>query len=176
MSKVTPSNQWSPPTHFDGFELRGIVGQGGMGRVYLAYEATLDRLVAVKFIVGQENSRVARERFLLEARAVAKLTHANVVSVHRIGEVDGQPYVAYEYVEGRSLAELLRPLAWPDVLRVGLGVARALAAAHAKGVLHRDVKPANILQAANGELKLVDFGLANYNWSKNPSSRRVVVM
>lgn len=154
---------WSPPPHFDGFEIRGLLGQGGMGCVYLAYEATLDRLVAVKFILGRDQSPSARERFLFEARAVARLVHTNVVAVHRIGEVAGEPYIAYEYVAGRSLTEFARPAAWPDVLRVGLGVARALAAVHSKGVLHRDVKPANILESESGELKLVDFGLAKFH-------------
>lgn len=154
---------WSPPTHFDGFELRGVLGQGGMGRVYLAYEAALDRLVAVKFILGRGQGSDARERFLFEARAVARLNHANVVAVHRIGEVAGEPYIAYEYVAGRNLTEFVRPAAWTDLLRIGLGVARALAAVHAKGVLHRDVKPANILESESGELKLVDFGLAKFH-------------
>jgi eukaryotic-like serine/threonine-protein kinase len=160
--------QWVPPQQFDGFELRGIIGQGGMGRVYLAYEATLERFVAIKFIVGQEKTPTTRERFLLEARAVAKLAHANIVSVHRIGEVEGEPYVAYEYVAGRNLMEMHAPATWSDVLRVGLGVARALAAAHSKGVLHRDVKPANILEAETGEIKLVDFGLAKLHLVDQP--------
>lgn len=181
MSKVC-AGPWSPPAHFDGFEIRSVIGQGGMGRVYLAYEATLDRLVAIKFIVGQgvgqTRNHQARERFLLEARAVAKLTHPNVVSVHRIGEVEGELYVAYEYVAGRSLVELPRPATWHDVLRIGLGVSRALAAAHAKGVLHRDVKPANILESEEGEIKLVDFGLAKLHLNEElplSSSRRVVI-
>jgi hemoglobin-like flavoprotein len=96
----------------------------------------------------------------MEARAVARLAHANIVAIHRLGEVLGRPYVAYEYIAGRNLEEHPRPTAWSDVLRIGLGVSRALAAAHARGVLHRDVKPANILETTAGELKLVDFGLA----------------
>jgi serine/threonine protein kinase len=154
------SESWSPPKSFDGFELRTLLGEGGMGRVYLAYEATLDRLVAIKFILSTSLGPTARERFLTEARAVARLRHANIVAVHRIGEIDGQPYVAYEYVEGRSLEDHPRPAGFADVLRIGMGVGRALAAAHARGVLHRDIKPANILESVEGELKLVDFGLA----------------
>src|SRR6185503_15836552 len=96
-------DDWSPPQSFDGFELKHLIGQGGMGRVYLAHEAALDRPVAIKFILSDSLSLRARERFLTEARAVARLCHANIVAVHRIGNVDGQPYVAYEYVAGRSL-------------------------------------------------------------------------
>jgi eukaryotic-like serine/threonine-protein kinase len=151
---------WSPPASFDGFALRGLIGEGGMGRVYLAHEEMLDRHVAIKFILAEVIEGAARERFLTEARAVARLSHANIVAVHRIGEVQGRPYVAYEYVDGASLEEHPRPASWADVLRIGVGVSRALSAAHARGVLHRDIKPANVLQTASGELKLVDFGLA----------------
>jgi eukaryotic-like serine/threonine-protein kinase len=93
---------WSPPKSFDGFELRSLLGEGGMGRVYLAYEDALDRLVAIKFISSSSLSQQARDRFLIEARAVARLRHTNIVAVHRIGEVEGQPYVAYEYVAGSA--------------------------------------------------------------------------
>ncbi len=155
-----PSGSWSPPSRFDGFELKSLIGQGGMGRVYLAYEELLDRPVAIKFILAENLRPDARERFLTEARAVARLGHPNIVAVYRVGEVDDQPYVAYEYVAGHNLDDHPRPAPWADVLRIGLGVARALAAAHSKGVLHRDVKPANILESVEGELKLVDFGLA----------------
>lgn len=160
---------WSPPKSFDGFELRSLLGEGGMGRVYLAYEDALDRLVAIKFISSSSLSQQARDRFLIEARAVARLRHTNIVAVHRIGEVEGQPYVAYEYVEGRSLEDYPRPAGFADILRIGLGVGRALAAAHARGVLHRDVKPANILESQDGELKLVDFGLAKLGQMPDPS-------
>jgi eukaryotic-like serine/threonine-protein kinase len=155
-----PGDDWSPPQSFDGFELQHLIGQGGMGRVYLAHEAALDRPVAIKFILSDSLSQRARERFLTEARAVARLRHANIVAVHRVGNVDGQPYVAYEYVAGRSLDDFPRPASWSEVLRIGLGVGRALAFSHSRGVLHRDIKPANILESQEGELKLVDFGLA----------------
>ena len=158
MPNEPPSEAWTPPQRFDGFVLGELLGQGGMGRVYLADEELLERKVAIKFILSATPK--ARERFLTEARAVARLGQANIVAIYRIGNVDGQPYVAYEYVPGRNLEEFPRPATWPDVLRIGVGVSRALAAAHARGVLHRDVKPANILEHESGELKLVDFGLA----------------
>lgn len=156
----TSSDDWSPPPRFDGFELKSLLGQGGMGRVYLAHEDALDRPVAIKFILDENLGQRARDRFLTEARAVARLQHANIVAVYRIGEVAERPYVAYEYIAGRSLDDLPVPASWADILRIGLGVARALAVAHARGVLHRDVKPANILESGSGEIKLVDFGLA----------------
>lgn len=158
---------WTPPERFDGFVLDSLLGQGGMGRVYLAHEELLERKVAIKFVLSATPK--ARERFLTEARAVARLGHANIVAIYRIGEVDGQPYVAYEYVPGRNLDEHPRPAPWPDVLRIGLGISRALAAAHARGVLHRDVKPANILESETGEVKLVDFGLAKLDRSEDGS-------
>jgi serine/threonine protein kinase len=151
---------WTPPAEFDGFVLRGVIGHGGMGRVYLAHESTLDRLVALKFVTAVAPGRAARERFLIEARAIARLSHPNVVAIYRIGEVDGVPYLASEYVRGTSLDRLPKPLAWTDALLYAVAVARGLAEAHRRGVLHRDVKPANVIAADDGTVRLVDFGLA----------------
>ena len=149
-----------PPNQFDGFTLEGPIGRGGMGRVFLAHEAALDRLVAIKFITASAPSRSARERFLIEARAVARLTHPNVVAIYRIGEVHGRPYIASEYVQGTSLDRISKPLPWTRLLSIATALARGLAEAHRRGVLHRDVKPANVILADDGAVKLVDFGLA----------------
>jgi eukaryotic-like serine/threonine-protein kinase len=116
---------WSPPASFDGFALRGLIGEGGMGRVYLAHEEMLDRSVAIKFILAEEIEGAARERFLTEARAVARLSHANIVAVHRIGEVQGRPYVAYEYIDGAS-APSLRSLFPEDLSQQRAKLAAAL--------------------------------------------------
>lgn len=132
-----------------------------MGQVYLAQDTLLDRLVAVKFIaarVPDEDAR--RERFRVEARAIARLHHANVVMVHRVGEVEGQPYFVSEYVRGQGLDALPKPVAWPRLLGIAVDLARGLATAHRQGVLHRDIKPANVMVAADGTAKLLDFGLA----------------
>jgi len=132
-----------------------------MGQVYLAQDTLLDRLVAVKFIaarVPEEDDR--RERFRVEARAIARLQHPNVVAVHRVGEVQGQPYLVSEYVRGDRLDELATPVPWPRLLTIALELARGLAAAHRHGVLHRDLKPANAMVAHDGAIKLLDFGLA----------------
>jgi len=155
-----PSHSWTPPTEFDEFRLERLLGRGGMGVVYLAQDTSLGRPVAVKFIASKQPGPVARAYFETEARAIARLQHPNVVSVFRVGEVEGHPYIVSEYVAGRSLARLPLPLPWRRVLTLGLGLARGLAAAHHRGVLHRDIKPANALLTDEGEVKLLDFGLA----------------
>lgn len=156
----TPASLWVPPPGFDEFRLVRLLGRGGMGMVYLAHDLTLDRQVAVKFIATYQHSAHARERFLIEARAIARLQHPNVVTVFRVGEVEGHPYIVSEYLEGQSLGDLPLPLPWRRVLTLGLGLARGLAAAHRQGVLHRDIKPSNVFLTAGGEVKLLDFGLA----------------
>jgi serine/threonine protein kinase/tetratricopeptide (TPR) repeat protein len=151
---------WQPPAEFDGFRVVRLLGAGAMGRVYLARETMLERDVAVKFIAAEKPEPAALERFLIEARAVARLQHPNVVSVYRIGEVEGRPYVVSELVTGKSLDQLELPLPWKRVLAIGLGLARGLAAAQARGILHRDIKPANVMVTDDGDVKLVDFGIA----------------
>jgi len=151
---------WTPPTSFDQFVVERPLGSGGMGHVYLAREVSLDRLVALKFISSATPTQAARSRFLFEARALAKLSHPNVVGVYRIGEVDGQPYIAYEFVPGQSLDKLPKPIGWETVLRLAVGLARGLDAAHSRGILHRDIKPSHAVLSERGEIKLLDFGLA----------------
>ncbi|HRI55451.1 MAG TPA: serine/threonine-protein kinase, partial [Pseudomonadota bacterium] len=102
----------------------------------------------------------ARSRFLLEARAIARLQHPNVASVYRVGQIDGRPYLVCEYVRGASLDRLAKPVSWEQLLPLAIGLARGLDAAHRGGVLHRDLKPANAILAESGEVKLLDFGLA----------------
>ncbi|MCA9679242.1 MAG: protein kinase, partial [Myxococcales bacterium] len=164
---------WAPPDAFDDFQLVRQLGAGGMGAVYLAHDRALDRLVAVKFIVGDFVDRVARERFAIEARAIARLHHPNVVAVYRIGQVDGHPYLAYEFISGQRLDALRLPLPWPEVLRIAVGLARGLAAVHARGVLHRDVKPANVMLDEQGRVKLLDFGLARMMADGTPAPNDV---
>lgn len=147
---------------FDGFELIRPLGTGGMATVHLARDTSLERLVAIKFIATNFIDPHARDRLHREAKAIARLQHPNVVSVYRIGEVEGRPYLAYEYVEGRSLDELPRPMDWMPVLRIALGLSRGLAAAHHCGIIHRDLKPANVMMTSGGEVKLLDFGLAQF--------------
>ncbi|HYH95477.1 MAG TPA: serine/threonine-protein kinase, partial [Hyalangium sp.] len=166
---------WAPPNTFDEFHLVRRLGRGAMGVVYLAHDRSLDRQVAVKFIASQQPNTRARERFMTEARAIARLQHPNVVTVFRVGEVEGHPYIVSEYLVGQSMAELPLPVPWRRALSLGIGLVRGLAAAHRQGVLHRDLKPDNAFLTAAGEVKLLDFGLAELvdpQSSTGPSSAR----
>jgi serine/threonine protein kinase len=144
--------------------LQEPLGQGGMGRVWLSQDTKLNREVAVKEVVAPEgfteaDLRELRPRALREARAAARLNHPNVVRVYDIVVVDSSPWIVMEYIPSRSLVEL-GPISPAQAATVGLGVVSALAAAHQVGVLHRDVKPANVLIDHNGRTVLTDFGLA----------------
>ncbi|WP_044986534.1 alpha/beta fold hydrolase [Sorangium cellulosum] len=154
------SEPWAPPSAFDDYRVVRPLGRGGMGQVYLAHDEVLDRPVALKFVAADNPDPRTIERLRVEARAIARLQHPNVVAVFRIGEVRGRPYIAYEFVEGEPLELLPKPVPWQAALRIALGLARGLAAAHRRGVLHRDIKPANVMLDASGEVKLLDFGLA----------------
>jgi serine/threonine protein kinase/formylglycine-generating enzyme required for sulfatase activity len=160
-----------PPREFEGYCLQRLVGAGAMGQVWLARDTALDRLVAIKFISSAQPDAQARRRFLVEARAIARLQHPSVVTIHRVGEVDGYPYLVSEFVRGESLDRLSCPVPWRRALEIGLEVARGLAVAHRQGVLHRDVKPANVIIADDGQVKLLDFGLAKLLEAASGASR-----
>jgi len=150
---------WTPPDEFDEFRIVRLLGAGAMGDVYLAHDLLLERPVAVKFVRGAGDPE-ARARILEEARAIARLQHPNVVAVHRVADLAGHFYLVSEYVHGRTLHEVERPMPWRQVLDIALDLTRGLAAAHRRGVLHRDVKPANAILTEEGRAKLLDFGLA----------------
>jgi eukaryotic-like serine/threonine-protein kinase len=153
-------SQWRPPETFDEYRLVEHIGRGGMGDVYLARDKILDRPVAVKFISAIQPDAVARERFLVEARAAARLQHPNVLTIYRVGELDNRPFIISEFIQGSSLDKIEKPVPWQRALTLGVGLARGLAAAHRRGVLHRDIKPGNAIVTHDGEVKLLDFGLA----------------
>ena len=156
-----PEDQgWAPPAELDGFRVVRQLGRGGMGAVYLGHDDVLERPVALKFLATGHPTMPARERFRIEARAIARLQHPNVVQIYRVGEALGRPYLAYELVTGQSLDKLPKPVPWSRALEIVLGVARGLSAAHGRDVLHRDIKPANVMLSDAGEVKLLDFGLA----------------
>jgi len=136
------------------------LGEGGMGVVYLAEDLTLGRRVALKFL--STTTKDYRARFLREVRAVSALSHPNIATVYNYGETDaGQPYFAMELVEGQPLNEKLRQgsLPLPEALRIVSSIAEALGEAHRKGVVHRDVKPSNVIVTERGQVKVLDFGL-----------------
>lgn len=141
------------------------VGAGGMGVVWEAWDEELGRKVALKFLsVALSFDDGARQRLLREARAASRLSHANICTVYEVGTAeDGELYVALAYCEGPTLRERIEagPLPLTEVVTIALAVARALQAAHGSGVLHRDVKPGNIMAPPGGEVRLLDFGLAH---------------
>jgi serine/threonine protein kinase/formylglycine-generating enzyme required for sulfatase activity len=167
-----PVSGWRPPPSLDEYRLIQLVGRGGMGEVYLAHDEILDRNVAVKLISGIDPDPAAKDRFMLEARAAARLQHPNVLTVYRVGELAGRPYLITEFIHGKTLDEIDKPLAWRRVLALGVGLARGLAAAHRRGVLHRDIKPSNAILTDDGEVKLLDFGLAKLLDGGGPPATR----
>jgi eukaryotic-like serine/threonine-protein kinase len=157
---VLVAEAFQPPAEFDDYVVLQQLGSGTMGMVFLAEDTVLARHVAVKFIAGVEPDLAARQRFLAEARAAARIQHPNVASIYRVGELGHHPYIITEFVRGKSLADMPKPLPWTEVLTIGLDLARGLAAAHRKGVVHCDIKSANVMITDEGTAKLVDFGMA----------------
>jgi eukaryotic-like serine/threonine-protein kinase len=145
------------------FRIVEKLGEGGMGVVYKATDEKLRRTVALKVLPASFADDVERRsRLLREARAAGAVTHPNIATVYEIDEADGHIFIAMEYVDGESLRDDLAtgPLAVPEALRIALQIAHALGEAHDAGVVHRDLKPENVILGKNGQVKLVDFGLA----------------
>jgi tetratricopeptide (TPR) repeat protein/tRNA A-37 threonylcarbamoyl transferase component Bud32 len=142
------------------------LGAGGMGEVLAAWDPALDRKVALKLLKAEhQNSAIADElrlRLMREAQALARMTHPNVVTVHDVGIVEGQVYLAMEFVEGQTLTKWLteKPRTWREILEIFLDAGEGLAAAHEAGVTHRDFKPDNVVVSRHGRARVMDFGLA----------------
>ncbi len=151
----------APGTAVGGFRVLRLLGQGGMGSVFLARDAALGRMVALK-LLHRGGDPEAIERLLQEARATASFNHPHIVGVYSVGLHEGSSYIALEYVEGESLRARLdqATLPWRVAARTLRAVADALAAAHAAGVAHRDLKPENVLLGRDGRARVADFGLA----------------
>ena len=152
------------------YEIQEEIGRGMMGVVYRAFDPVLGRPVALKtvglaFALPEGERRSFEERFLAEARVAAGLAHPGIVVVHDAGRdpATGMLFIAFEHLEGRTLADMTADgasLEWPEALRIVGRVAEALQHAHARSVIHRDIKPANIMILAGGEPKVMDFGIA----------------
>lgn len=147
-----------------GYEIEGTLGRGGMGVVYKATQVGLNRVVALKMLIaGQYADPSLRARFLLEAESVAALEHPHIIRVFAFGESGGHPYLAMEFVPGGTLSERIRkggPLPAKEATDLLAKLAGAVAHAHSRGVVHRDIKPLNVMLSADGEPRLTDFGLA----------------
>ena len=149
--------------HISHYRIVQKLGAGGMGEVYLAEDTQLDRQVAIKFLPPESAAdEQARRRLLREAKAAAKLDHPNICSIYEVGEEDGRSFIAMQYVEGETLSARIerKPLDLLDALHIAVQVADALADAHSRGIIHRDIKPQNIMITPRGQIKVMDFGLA----------------
>ncbi|MFH1842225.1 MAG: serine/threonine-protein kinase, partial [bacterium] len=147
--------------HYEILEKRG---EGGMGCVYLAHDPRLQRKVAIKVLAEDLTQDPSyRQRFLTEARSASALNHSNVVTIYEIGSDEGRDFIAMEYVEGRDLQSVISErgrLPLDELLEIGRQLAAGVAAAHRAGILHRDLKPANVILTPDGNVKILDFGLA----------------
>lgn len=147
------------------YKISSILGTGGMGDVYLASDLELDREVAIKFLTAERSrDEESRQRFLREAKAQAMLSHPNIATFHEVGQYDGRPYIIMEYVAGQPLNQLAttEKLSLTDILDLVIQVAEGLQASHAQKVIHRDVKPQNLLVTSDRRVKITDFGLAHW--------------
>lgn len=148
------------PPQVPGYQLEGELGRGAMGVVYDAVELASGARLALKLMAREAVSTEARVRFRREGETITRLDHPNIVGVAEVGEAGGRPFIAMERVDGSTLADPGRPVGWRELARIGALIARALGYAHRAGVVHRDIKPGNILLDRDGSIRLGDFGLA----------------
>lgn len=149
------------------YEVQSLLGEGAMGSVYRAFDPFVERVVAIKTIkpdrVGQQEVKEFHERFIQEAKISGKLNHPNIVAIYDVGEQDGMPYIAMEFVDGETLSDVIRADVTPtygELMQILMQIAAALDFAHERGIVHRDLKPSNIMVMKNGVAKIMDFGIA----------------
>ncbi|HYO76829.1 MAG TPA: serine/threonine-protein kinase, partial [Thermoanaerobaculia bacterium] len=145
------------------YEVLSLLGEGGMGQVYRGRDPRLGRDIAIKVLSSETSQDAdATARLEREARAIAALSHPNILAVHDVGREDATFYLVTELLEGKTLRDQIRdtPLSWRRAVEIGAEVAEGLAAAHAKSIVHRDLKPENIFVTEEGRVKILDFGLA----------------
>ena len=160
---------------FGHIRITDVVGQGGMGDVYAGYDEKLDRKVALKVLHAEDRLEVeARERLLREARALSKLDHPNICRIHDYIESDDVDLLVLEYIDGKTVQDVIvdQKLSRAEKLRIAIAVADVLVAAHRPGIIHRDLKPENVMLTRQGEIKVLDFGLARW-LNLMSSSRRI---
>ena len=162
-----------PGARLGPYDVVALVGEGGMGHVYRARDSRLGRDVALKILPERRDGPVHTERFGREARAASALNHPNIVTIYDIGDAGGVAYIAMEFLSGGSVRDRLArgPLELDEALDLASQVAQGLAAAHARGVVHRDLKPGNIMITSDGSAKIVDFGLAKLEAGSGPVER-----
>jgi serine/threonine-protein kinase len=159
------------------YRLDEEIAQGGMGRVYKAYDLTLDRTVVIKLLAPDLTAdEDSRKRFFREARLASALDHPNICTIYEIADADGQFFIAMQHVPGKTLKRVVgnRPLDLDSLLSIALQVGDALSAAHAKGIIHRDIKSSNIIITPRGQAKILDFGLAKLLSEKGRSANEPV--
>ncbi len=165
-------NDTTPMDRLGRYQIREIIGEGAMACVYKAFDPEINRPLAIKLLKGQLRlDGEYRGRFLREAKGAGVLSHPNIVTVFDVGEDQGHPYIAMELVEGQTLAESLKaakPLATRDIVEIGIQLTRALDYAHKKGIIHRDVKPGNIMRLTDTNvIKVADFGICRIDDSES---------
>ena len=153
------------------------LGAGGMGEVFLANDMRLNRQVAIKLLPQTAADEDAQKRMLREARMVATIDHPNVCTIYEIGDDDGRPFIVMQYVQGETLSDRISrgPMSAADVADVGRQVTAALAEAHSRGIVHRDIKPGNIMITTSGVVKVLDFGLAKSFEASGEAATEIVV-
>src|SRR3954466_3137950 len=140
-----------------------LIGAGGMGAVYKAYDTNLHRVIALKLLPPEDLTQAdRRRRFLQEARAASALNHPHILTVYEVGEHDGKPYIAMEFIEGETLRQKIRERGrqLKEAIEIALQIAEGLNRAHEFGIVHRDLKPENLMIRSDGYAKILDFGLA----------------
>ena len=161
--KVAAPPLIEPEGYIGRFEIRRSLGSGGMGEIFESFDTELQRTIAIKVLASKHlEDQTMKQRFLREARMASQLNHPNIATIHEIGEASGNPYIVMEYVEGQTLTQRLEsgPLPLMEVVDIGVQAADALAEAHERGVVHRDIKSSNIMITNRGRVKVLDFGLA----------------
>lgn len=166
-----------PGTELSHYKIETVIGAGAMGMVFRAVDTKLQRPVAIKILSGDLGDAAARRRFQREAKMASSLNHPHILTVHDIGEFEGQQYLVTEFVDGGTLKHWIRQetRSWEDIAHLLTGVADGLATAHQAGILHRDIKPDNILVTSTGYAKLADFGLAKLEDAPQRSATRTVI-